>query len=116
VRTLEIVSSAIVEADAYPVTISFVYLVINLPPTTKMAMIVGRMHDRIKANSQFLTKAITNAEKNDAKENTTIEILKFNWKSSGVTLSEIPSRTSSASLDMRFVTSPAPSRSKNATF
>jgi hypothetical protein len=37
---------------------------------TKMAMIVGTIQQRINANFQFLTNAITNAEKNAARAET----------------------------------------------
>jgi hypothetical protein len=66
VRTLEIISSARVEALAFCSIASFAYLVIKVPPTPKIAIIVGMIQHKMRANFHCFRKAITKAEKNDA--------------------------------------------------
>lgn len=75
VRTLEMISSAIVEAFAYSVITSLAYFAINPPPMVKRAMMVGTIQDRISANFQLLANAIIKAEKNAASDMVTIAIL-----------------------------------------
>jgi bacteriorhodopsin len=66
VLTLEIISSASVEAWAYSSIASFAYFVINVPPMPKTSMIAGTMQQRMRANFHCLIKAMTKAEKKDA--------------------------------------------------
>ena len=68
------ISSATVEAWAYSLTTNWAYLAMNVPPTPNIAMIVGTIQESMSANFQFLTNAMTKAEKKDAREDRTTAI------------------------------------------
>src|SRR5271170_3624986 len=74
VRTLEMISSAIVDAFPYSFMARVAYLAIRVPPTTKIVMIAGTMQLKMNAKTHCLTNAMTNAEKKDERADITIEI------------------------------------------
>ena len=60
------ISSARVEALAFAVIESRAYFVIKVPPMPKIAMIVGTIQHKMRANFHCLKNAMTKAEKNPA--------------------------------------------------
>lgn len=72
------ISSAIVEAFAYSFVARAAYFAINPPPKPKTTMMVGTIQQRIRANFQFLANAITKAEKNAARAETTMATFHVN--------------------------------------
>jgi hypothetical protein len=62
------ISSAMVAALAYSFTPRAAYLATRPPPTAKIAIMVGTMQHRIRANFQLLKNAMTKAEKNDPRD------------------------------------------------
>ena len=74
VRTLEMISSARVDAFPYSFIERVAYFAIRPPPTTKIAMIAGTIQHKMNAKTHCLTNAMTKAEKKDARAEITIEI------------------------------------------
>ena len=74
VRTLEMISSAIVDACPYSFITRVAYLAIKPPPTTKTAMIAGTMQHKMNAKTHCSANAMTKAEKKDASADITMAI------------------------------------------